>query len=160
MCRIKKQVRTVLKQGSSSAWVIAKVAGPCVSVACAVTPCNLFFRHLYRLLSTRSSWNDILYLNDDCLQELHWWLEAMDECNFQEIKPQPIDIQVETDASSYGWGAKLWDLEAKGDRNRRVSCQSSNCRELLPVLLALIAFRTVLQGRHVQILTMCALRHT
>lgn len=58
--RIKRQICTVLKQGSASARVIAKVAGLCVSVAWAVTPCKLFLRHLYRLLSISSSWNGIL----------------------------------------------------------------------------------------------------
>ena len=42
--RIKRQICTVLKQGSASARVIAKVAGLCVSVAWAVTPGKLFFR--------------------------------------------------------------------------------------------------------------------
>ena len=70
--RIKRQIRSVLKQGQASARVIAKVAGLCVSVAWAVSPGKLFLRHLYRLLATKTSWSDTLLLNDSCVQELHW----------------------------------------------------------------------------------------
>ena len=71
----KRHIRAVLKESTGS----ATMAGLCVSVAWAVTPCKLFLRHLYRLLPTRSSWDDIIYLNSDCIQEFHWWLEAMDD---------------------------------------------------------------------------------
>lgn len=40
-----------------------------------------------------------------------------------------LDFQLETDASHYGWEAKLRDLEGKGDWNRRVSPRSSNYTE-------------------------------
>ena len=151
--RIKRQIRSVLKQGQASARVIAKVAGLCVSVAWAVSPGKLFLRHLYRLLATKTSWSDTLLLNDSCVQELHWWLNAVDEWNFREVRPRPFDVQLETDASHLGWGAHIGDLEAKGDWNNRVACQSSNYRELLAILLALIAFKSVLKGLHVQILS-------
>lgn len=151
--RIKRQIRSVLKQGKASARVIAKVAGLCVSVAWAVSPGKLFLRHLYGLLTTKSSWSDLLYLNSNCIQELEWWLNAIDEWNFREVRPRPIDVQLETDASHLGWGARIGELEAKGDWNKRVACQSSNYRELLAILLALIAFKSVLKGLHVQILS-------
>lgn len=63
-----------------------------------------------------------------------------------------LDFQLETDASHYGWEAKLRDLEGKGDWNRRVSSRSSNYRERLAILLTLTVFKTVLQGRYVQFL--------
>ena len=110
--RIKRQIRCVLKQG----------AGLCVSVAWAVSPGKLFLRHLYRLLATKNSWNDTLRLNADCTEELNWWLSAVDNWNLKEVRPQPIDVQIETDASHLGWGAALGKLKAKGDWNKRISC--------------------------------------
>jgi hypothetical protein len=151
--RIKRNIRKLLHQGQASARVIAKVAGLCVSVAWAVTPGKLFLRHIYRLLACRTHWNDILYLNEQCICELRWWLSAIDSWNYQEIKPGNVDLQIETDASHFGWGAKLGTYEAKGDWNKRLSCRSSNYRELLAILLALIAFKNVIRGLHVQILT-------
>ena len=156
--RIKRQIRSVLKQGQASARVIAKVAGLCVSVAWAVSPGKLLLRHLYRLLATKT-WSDTLLLNDSCVQQLHWWLNGVDEWNFREVKPRPFDIQLETDTSHLGWGAHIGDLEAKGDWNNRVACQlvaillALIAFKQLAILLALIAFKSVLKGLHVQILS-------
>ena len=151
--RLKKQIKTLLKKGKASARVIAKTTGLCISVAWVVTPGKLFLRHLFRLLASRSHWNDVLYLNSLCRNELNWWLEKVDEFNYKEIKPEIIEEQLITDASSFAWGAKLGDLEAKGDWNQRVSGQSSNYRELLAILLALSAFKDKLEGKCIQILT-------
>jgi hypothetical protein len=151
--RIKKQIRSVLKAGRASARVLAKTAGLCVSVAWAVTPGKLFLRQLYHLLASRQSWNDVLCLNEACREELQWWLDAIDDWNYKEIQIQNIDVQLETDASQSGWGAYLEGLCAKGDWNKRVSCMPSNYRELLAILMALLAFKTLLQGKTVQILT-------
>ena len=95
-------------------------------------------------------------MNNLCRNELNWWLEKVDEFNYKEIKPEIIEEQLITDASSFEWGAKLGDLEAKGDWNQRVSKvskQSSNYRELLAILLALSAFKDELEGKCIQILT-------
>jgi hypothetical protein len=155
--RIKRQIRSVLKEGKASARVIAKTAGLCVSVAWAVSPGKLFLRNLSRLLASRSSWEDVLVLDRYCVEELEWWLNAIDDWNFREIKLESscIDHQLETDASQQGWGATVKDLQlfAKGDWNHRVSCMPSNYRELLAILLALLAFKEILRGKHVQILS-------
>ena len=151
--RIKRQIRSLLKKGFATARVIAKTTGLCISVAWAVTPGKLFLRHLFRLLATKTSWNDTLHLNSECVNELLWWIEAVDEWNYRVIKPEHVDVQLLTDASSFGWGAKLDEFEAKGDWNSRVSCQSSNYRELLAILLAILAFKEKLKDKHVQILT-------
>ena len=130
----------------ASAQVIAKVAGLCVSVVWMVSLGKLFLCHLYRLLFTQLSWTDVLYLNDDCVQALRWCLNTIEGRNFREINPCPIDVQLETDVSHLGWGVRIGALQAKGD------CQSSIYRELLAILLALIAFKSILVGLHVQIL--------
>jgi hypothetical protein len=151
--RIKRNIKTLLKKGSATARVFAKVAGLSVPVAWTVAPGRLFLRHLYHLLATRSSWSDTLYIDEYTRDELIWWLEAIDQFNFKEIKPQPVQVQLTTDASKTSWGAKLGVHEARGDWNNRVSCQSSNYREILAIFLALLAFRKQLHGLHVQILT-------
>ena len=84
--------------------MLAKTAGLCISVAWAVTPGKLFLRHLYRLLGTKNNWNDELRINDHCVTELEWWLKAVDNWNFREVKPHTIDVQIVTDASKTGWG--------------------------------------------------------
>ena len=75
-------------------------------------------------------------------------LQAIDERNCEEIKPQPVEAQLETDASELGRDAKLDNLEAKGDWNSWVACQLSNYKELLAVLLVWVAFKYVLYETH------------
>ena len=146
---LKKKIHHKCK---ASAQVIAKVAGLCVSVVWMVSLGKLFLCHLYRLLFTQLSWTDVLYLNDDCVQALRWCLNTIEGRNFREINPCPIDVQLETDVSHLGWGVRIGALQAKGDWNNWVACQSSIYRELLAILLALIAFKSILVGLHVQIL--------
>ena len=153
--RLKKQIRCVIKKQFVSAKVLAKTAGLCVSTAFAVTPAKLFLRNTYRVLSTRASWEDNhLELSNACLEELHWWLNSAETFNFKEIKHLQIDNQLKVDASGLCWGAVLnSSMEAKGDWNARVSCQSSNYRELLAILLALDTFQAQLTGKAVEILS-------
>ena len=151
--RIKRQIRSVLRKNKVKAKVLAKTAGLCISVAWAVTPGKLFLRHLYRLLGTKDSWNDELWLNDHCVAELNWWLKAVENWNFREIKPHSIDVQIVTDASKTGWGGTLGELEAKGDWDTFVSSQSSNYRELLAIFMCLYTFKSHIENKNVQVLT-------
>ena len=151
--RLKKQIRTVLKKEFVPVRVLAKTAGLCISTAFAVTPGKLFLRHTYRLIASRSSWDDLVGISNDCIQELEWWLMSVESFNYREVRPDLIDLQLEVDASSSCWGATLNGLEAKGDWNSRVSRQSSNHRELLAILMALETFKNFLSGLTVEILS-------
>ena len=103
--RLKKQIRLVLKKQTIPVRVLAKTAGLCISTAFAVSPGKLFLRDTYRLISSRTSWDDTVLIDDRCTKELIWWLESVDSFNYKEIKPQVIEFQIEVDASSKGWGA-------------------------------------------------------
>ena len=151
--RLKKQIRSIIKKESVSVRVLAKTAGLCISTAFAVTPGKLFLRHTYRLIASRHSWSDSLFLSHKCIQELNWWLNSVDSFNYREVRPEIIDHQVEVDASSACWGAVFSGLEAKGDWNPRVSKKSSNYRELLAILMALETFKNLLKGSTVEILS-------
>ena len=67
--------------------------------------------------------------------------------------PKSIDLQIETDASSWGWGAVTEDLQAAERWTRDVSLQHSNFRELLAVYCALLTFKDRIKGKYVQILS-------
>ena len=151
--RLKRQICVVLRQKVIKARTLAKTAGLCVSTAWTVSPGKLFLRNIYKLLSQKHSWNDYLILNDNCVRELKWWLESVDSFNLKEIRPRPIDIQLEVDASKKCWGAVLGTQEAKGDWNNRVSKQSSNYRELLAILMGLETFKGWLKNKTVEILS-------
>lgn len=151
--RLKRQIRSVLKKGLVPVRTLAKSAGLCISTAFAVSPGKLFLRHTYRLIASRTSWNDFIVLNKKCIEELQWWLNSVDSFNFKEVKPVQIDFQIEVDASKKCWGAVLHELEAKGDWNVQVSQASSNYRELLAILLALETFKSHIQNLTVEVLS-------
>ena len=74
---LKREIRRILRLRTVSARLLARVAGQCISVAWAVSPGKLFLRCVYRLLSTRSSWDSLLTLTTPVIQELNWWLSAV-----------------------------------------------------------------------------------
>lgn len=151
--KLKQAIRKALRSRIVSARALARICGQCVSVAWAVTPGKLFLRNAYRLLSTRSSWEDRLFINEPVREEFTWWLESASTWNVREICCEAFQAQIVTDASSLGWGAKCGEHIASGDWNRRISFQSSNERELLAILMALKSFVPLLRGKHVQVLT-------
>jgi len=151
--KLKQAIRRALKAGTVTARALARICGQCISVAWAVTPGKLFLRNAYRLLATRSSWKDLLDITDSVAEEFTWWLESASIWNTREICCEAVQAQIVTDASHLGWGAIYDGRIASGDWNRRVSCQSSNERELLAILMALKSFGALLKGKRVQILT-------
>ena len=151
--RIKRQIKSVLRHTTVKARVLAKTAGLCVSVAWAVSPGKLFLRHLYRLLSTKYSWDDYLLLDEHCVNELEWWLNAIDNWNYREVKNVPVDGQLITDASRTGWGGTLGNLEASGQWDAFIANQSSNYRELYAIYMCIESFKKQLCNKRIQILT-------
>lgn len=151
--QVKKTITRAIDRGSLTARHLARITGQCVSMVAAVVPGKLFLRNAYRLLAQRTTWQDILHLDQGTVSDLQWWLTAVDGWNCHQIRVQPVDIQIETDASSVAWGAVCGQHQAAGHWNARVSEESSNYRELLAILLAIQAFAPLLRGKHVQILT-------
>ena len=122
-----------------------------MSTAWVVSPGKLFLRNIYNLLGQRKSWFDILKINESAILELKWWLEKIDIFNKKTVKPNPITVSFEVDASSLGWGAVLGDKLAKGDFNHQLSKASSNYRELTAILYTILTFRIELVNQHVLI---------
>ena len=151
--KVVKDIKRVLGKGRINARGLARIAGQCVSMAKAVLPAKLLLRNVYRLLSTRSSWQDSLILDEPTVSDLKWWVASLKSWNGRAVKPVQIDFQLTTDASSLGWGAKLQELQAQGVWNTRLAYKHSNYRELMAILLALHSFLPHLRHRVVQVLT-------
>ena len=120
-----------------------------MSTAWVVATGKLYLRNIYRLIAKRLSWSDILHLDNAASIELNWWLKNIDKFNEKIIKPNPVTVAFEVDASASGWGAVLGECKAKGDYNEYLSKQSSNYRELTAILLAILAFKHKLKNQHV-----------
>ena len=152
---VNKDIKRVLKQGQATARALARIAGQIVSMTRAVTPAKLLLRNLYRCLRPRQSWQDILRLDPETIKDLQWWLQALDALNGKAFKQQEATIEIVTDASAEGWGATIVSngLKAQGFWTLEQSYKSSNFREILAVLLGLLAFLPQIKGKSVTILS-------
>lgn len=151
--KLRKDIRRLLSRGYISARGLARVTGQCVSMAQAILPAKLMLRNAYRLLQSKSLWEDTLFIDNGTYADLEWWLDALTSWNGAPLVLRPIDVQMATDASHLGWGAVSGEAHAMGTWNKRVSHASSNYRELLAVLMGLWSFKDQLRGKHLQILS-------
>ena len=149
--KIRKLRRAIVKElqaNCNSARNLTKVAGQCIAMTKAIMPGKLLLRNIYRVIATRQTWDDNnLCLTESARKDLNWWLEALKGWNGAPLITHPVDIQIETDASSTGWGSCIKTessvIEAAGLWNKQVSFKHSNFRELLAVLQAIKSFRRV-----------------
>lgn len=153
--RLKKDIKRCLKLKSTTARKLACITGQCVSMTKAILPAKLLLRNAYRTIAKRESWDSVIHLNDHTLKDLTWWQEAIDNWNGAPIRTRPVDVQIASDASSFGWGACIenLNLEASGIWNTQIAHMPSNYRELLAVGLALKSFGPHIRGKSVQILS-------
>lgn len=138
--KLKRDIRRALVSKSVTARFLAKICGQCISFAKAILPTKLLLRNLYRLLSSRKDWGDILVLDASSAKDLNWWLSAIDNWNGRPVVKQNIDVQIFTDSSNSGWGAVCGSLKAAGLWDETVSYQHINYKELFAVLLAIKSF--------------------
>ena len=152
--RLKHDIKRALKQRSISARTLAKIAGQCVSMAKAILPAKLLLRNIYRDLSKRASWQDIIRLSDSAIRDLNWWLDSISAWNgrYYENKA-PNVLQATCDASSSGMGAAILgtSLEAHAIWDPATAARSSNYRELKAVLFTLLSFLPHLKGKTVSL---------
>ena len=60
---------------------------------------------IYKVLKQQTSWQDYLVLDNPALDDLKWWFDTLLHCNGSPTVHKSIEVQVETDASGFGWGA-------------------------------------------------------
>ena len=152
--KLKHDIRRTLKKRQISARGLAKIAGQCISMSKAIIPAKLLLRNIYRLLSSKTSWQDILSLDSPSIRDLQWWLDAVSAWNGRSFEQKTKEvIQIATDASSMGWGGTIisshW--EAQGTWDPQTSSKSSNYRELSAVYLTLRSFLPLIRGKTVTI---------
>ena len=132
---------------------LARITGQCIAMSKAIIPGKLLLRNCYRVLSTKKSWDDEVTLTEEAKKDLRWWHSAINSWNGAPLGNTAIAAQVETDASSWGWGAAYDNYRASGTWTNQIGFRHSNYRELLAVLMAIESFKEKLKGRHVQILS-------
>lgn len=151
--KLKRKLSYCLRKCIISARQLARVAGQCVAMTIAIIPGKMMLRGVYHLLSTKTSWESMLVLTDRARADLEWWQASVTQWNGGPIKKRTIDIQMTTDASSIGWGAKIMDREASGTWTSHLANQPSNVREIMAILLGLLTFRDSIKNQHLQVLS-------
>ena len=151
--KLKCHIQVALSLRWVTAQFLAKIGGECIAMMRAVLPAKLLLQNLYHMLSYRSSWDSVLEVSEACIKDLMWWRDALTLWNGAPLCKRAVEIQVETNALKTGWGGMTLSLEASGTWTKEVSFQLSNYHELLAVLKTLQSFKTVLQGKVVQVLS-------
>ena len=157
--RIKKRkhdIKRALKCGIIVARGLARIAGQIVSMCKVILPAKLLLRNVYRLLSSRSSWQHKLSVDSATASDLTWWLAALDGWNGRAFRKTPQQfLQLTTDASGRSWGGKIVGTEykAQGFWDKQTYQLSSNAKELLAVLLTLKRLLHLVRNKTVQILS-------
>ncbi len=159
--KLKKTIRRALKRKHIKARAFARIAGMCVAMMRAILPAKRKLRNVYRLLATKGSWSDVLFIEGAAENDLQWWLEALHSWNGAPIFLQTAEIQVATDASSSGWGGVVLNSKdphligqsASGMWSEKVSWKPANYRELLAIIVTLKSMSEHLVNKHVQILS-------
>jgi len=151
--KLKKDIGRILVKDTIKARQLAQIIGRCNAMCKAIFPGRLMLREAYRLLSTKTSWDSILYLTGPVIKDLEWWRTALHSWNGAAIIASQVDFQVETDASSIGWGVSCGTLKAQGLWSKSMAYKSSNFRELFTVLMALKSFQKQFHGKTIQVLS-------
>lgn len=154
--KLKHDIKRVLRSNVVVARALARIAGQIVSMSKVLLPAKLLLRNIYRLLSTKRSWQDKLTVNYSCKEDLKWWLAALHGWNGRSFKKDPSDLlQMTTDASGKSWGGTIVNsnYKAQGFWDRETHNLSANAKEMLAVLLTLKSFLHMVKNKYVQILT-------
>ena len=156
--KLKREIKRVLVKGTAKARQIARICGQCISMTKAILPAKLLLRNLYRILRSRVSWQDELALDAAAIEDLKWWYCSISSWNGRSYTSQSSKgsaIQIATDASGTGFGGVVVNTnkQTQGFWTPDISARCSNYREILAVYMTLIAFKDIVRGQVVQILS-------
>ena len=156
--KLKHDIKRLRVKEKASARFIARICGQCVTMTKAILPAKLMLRNLYRLLGTKSSWQEELRLDKASLADLEWWYDSLSAWNGRAYSTRdnnrPV-VQIATDASQKGYGGTIINTQhcAQGFWPASISERFLNYREIMAVYLTLISFKEIVKGRAVQILS-------
>ena len=110
----------------------------------AIFPAPLHYRHVQHLknkaLQTGGTYDSQIVLNQECYEELQWWLTQLDAWNGRVILTPPPSLVIETDASTQEWGAACNGARIGGLWSQAERLHHINCLDLLAGAFALKSF--------------------
>lgn len=120
----------------------------------AVFPAHLYLQQLIQtqnqVLTQKQAWMLTTSLSAAAKEELHWWIDSLQEWNSHSFIPQPSDLDIYTDASNHHWGIVHDSQILNGSWSEEEESQHINVKELLVVKHALLLPEA--QGKTVNII--------
>ena len=157
--------RAAAHRGLVPARVLASFCGLAQAAYLAVPPARFFTRSLYDVLETKASWSSSVRIqtggrgssrgNSQAWMDLQWWASFPPKWNGAEIWATPTEATLYSDASDFGWGAKLVAplvLEARGPWTPEEAAHHITWKEMRAVRYAIESFLPHLAGRKVGLL--------
>jgi hypothetical protein len=119
----------------------------------------LFFLHPFtteikreiKISTLKTVSDDYESISKESVVEISWWLENIKSVNGKDIRPKHVDMWIETDASTQGWGCKFNDKYAGGRWSEIEPRHHIFFLELLAIFYSLKAFFTDSHSLHVGI---------
>jgi hypothetical protein len=146
-------VSQVLSARRSQVRTIARVTGHLVSMSLALGPvCRLFTRYCYQL-TCQLHMAKFVAVTEEVSRELKFW-RSMERTRFTSPiwrDPAVSDLVINTDAGNKSWGAVCDGRVAQGYFPKDVRVTGSCFREILGVYFGLLSFKSLIQGRFVQV---------
>ena len=154
--QIKKECRSMLKKGHSSARGLAHLIGLLTVTIHACLPAPLHYRGLQRLkhraLLTTQSYNQQVNLDMDAIKDLQFWITEIHKWNGRPINLPMADLTITSDASTSGWGASCGTSQTGGPWTVEEAQAHINLLELRAAFLALQTYASKLNNQHILLL--------
>lgn len=143
--KIKSLSSTILCSYKVTIRKLSSLIGLCIHAFNAITLAPLHYRALERdkvrnLEFAKQNYDAFMTPSNKSLQEITWWLKNVEKLNGKPIRTREIDVFIETDASTTGWGCYFEEKFVGGRWSVLESTNHINFLELLAVFLALKCF--------------------
>ena len=118
MNQLIQSCRDLIRDKTASVRTLTKIIGKLTSSMQAVLPAPLHYRHLQMLqvkgLLAGKSYETMVSLNQNCQNDLQWWVDQISTWNGRSITTPATDLVITTDASLQGWGAVCQGVRTRG----------------------------------------------
>ena len=161
--KLRKECRHMLNRSRVTGRSLAHLIGLMTSCLPAIRVAPLHYRSLQRLRTRTLHHHHMDYdyqtpLSTEAISDLSWWVTELDAKVSRPILPPVASLNLETDASTQGWGTLCQETSqrAGGPWSREESAHHINWLELMACFLAVRSFVKDQQGMHVQLMVAIA----
>ena len=105
--KLRLKCQKLISKPWTTLWEVTSLLGSICSTAQAVLPVMLQIRFLQQqqieAIRNNSSYQSVIHLNHDSIQELQWWFNNLEICNGRLIVSPTSKKVIQSDASKKGW---------------------------------------------------------